>query len=85
MSRIIVQEDLDHLQLLTEYGHLALELTEVQPFQSLIFLARDFPERPPYGFCNGKEMLENRLQVKGKTDHSLILVDLRLFRSLSKI
>lgn len=62
-----IQEDnLQYLQLFTEYGKLAFEQTEQKPFQKLLFLVRDWssPHEAPYGFKGGREILEQQLQVK---------------------
>jgi len=62
-----LQEDnLQFLQVYTEYGKLALENTKRSPFQKLIFLIRDwsFPYDCPYGFEGGKKLLDDRLEEK---------------------
>uniref|UniRef100_A0A3B5R8S1 Atlastin GTPase 1 n=1 Tax=Xiphophorus maculatus TaxID=8083 RepID=A0A3B5R8S1_XIPMA len=55
-------------QLFTEYGRLAMEETFLKPFQSLIFLVRDwsFPYEFPYGQDGGMKFLEKRLKVKNQ-------------------
>uniref|UniRef100_A0A3Q0RK98 Atlastin GTPase 2 n=1 Tax=Amphilophus citrinellus TaxID=61819 RepID=A0A3Q0RK98_AMPCI len=54
------------LKLFTEYGRLALEEVSKKPFQSLMFLIRDwcFPYEYCYGLKGGNEFLDKRLQVK---------------------
>ncbi|KAM9832771.1 atlastin-3-like [Syngnathus typhle] len=66
LSRNIQENDLQQLQLFTEYGRLALDEIFLKPFQSLMFLIRDwsFPYECTYGFKGGNEFLEKRLQVK---------------------
>lgn len=62
-----LQEDnLQFLQVYTEYGKLALENTKTSPFQKLIFLIRDwsFPYDCPYGFAGGQKLLDDRLEEK---------------------
>lgn len=39
----IREDDLQHLELFTEYGRVALEQTAQRPFQKLLFLIRDWP------------------------------------------
>ncbi|KAJ0005258.1 hypothetical protein NQD34_011472 [Periophthalmus magnuspinnatus] len=54
------------LQLFTEYGRLAMEEIYSKPFQSLMFLIRDwsYPYEHDYGLQGGNTFLERRLQVK---------------------
>ncbi|CAI9558884.1 unnamed protein product, partial [Staurois parvus] len=60
LSQNVQEDDLQHLQLFTEYGRLAMEETFLKPFQSLIFLVRDwsFPYEFPYGADGGAKFLE---------------------------
>ncbi|KAM4730434.1 atlastin-2 isoform 2-T3 [Anableps anableps] len=66
LSHNIQEDDLQHLQLFTEYGRLAMEETESKPFQSLMFLIRDwsFPYEHKYGLEGGRALLRKRLEVK---------------------
>uniref|UniRef100_A0A3Q2NU94 Atlastin GTPase 1 n=1 Tax=Fundulus heteroclitus TaxID=8078 RepID=A0A3Q2NU94_FUNHE len=67
ISSMQVQQSHPHralLSLFTEYGRLAMEETFLKPFQSLIFLVRDwsFPYEFPYGQEGGMKFLEKRLK-----------------------
>ncbi|XP_056902926.1 atlastin-2 isoform X2 [Takifugu flavidus] len=66
LSQNVQEDDLQHLQLFTEYGRLAMEEITQKPFQSLMFLIRDwsYPYEHGYGLEGGKKFLEKRLQVK---------------------
>ncbi|KAM6916325.1 atlastin-2 isoform 2-T2 [Xenentodon cancila] len=66
LSQNIQEDDLQHLQLFTEYGRLAMEEIYLKPFQSLMFLIRDwcYPYEHQYGLKGGNAFLERRLQVK---------------------
>ncbi|XP_058134396.1 atlastin-2 isoform X1 [Dasypus novemcinctus] len=66
LSQNIQEDDLQHLQLFTEYGRLAMEEIYQKPFQTLMFLIRDwsYPYEHSYGLEGGKHFLEKRLQVK---------------------
>ncbi|XP_062826597.1 atlastin-2 isoform X3 [Anolis carolinensis] len=66
LSQNIQEDDLQHLQLFTEYGRLAMEEIYQKPFQTLMFLIRDwsYPYEHPYGLEGGQQFLEKRLQVK---------------------
>ncbi|XP_035035216.2 atlastin-2 isoform X2 [Hippoglossus stenolepis] len=66
LSQNVQEDDLQHLQLFTEYGRLAMEEVYEKPFQTLMFLIRDwsYPYEHPYGLDGGRSFLEKRLQVK---------------------
>ncbi|TKC43367.1 hypothetical protein EI555_014276 [Monodon monoceros] len=66
LSQNIQEDDLQHLQLFTEYGRLAMKEIYQKPFQTLMFLIRNwsYPYEHSYGLESGKQFLEKRLQVK---------------------
>ncbi|CAJ0956253.1 unnamed protein product [Ranitomeya imitator] len=66
LSQNIQEDDLQQLQLFTEYGRLAMDEIFLKPFQTLMFLVRDwsFPYEYPYGAEGGDKFLEKRLRVK---------------------
>ncbi|XP_061786100.1 atlastin-3 [Nerophis lumbriciformis] len=73
LSQNIQEDDLQQLQLFTEYGRLALDEIFLKPFQSLMFLIRDwsFPYEYQYGFIGGNEFLDKRLQVTDQQHEEL--------------
>jgi atlastin len=73
LSQNIQEDDLQHLQLFTEYGRLALEDSGRTPFQKLCFLIRDwsFPYESPYGVEGGRNVLEKRLQISERQHKEL--------------
>lgn len=69
LSNNIQEDDLQNLQLFTEYGKLALKDNPLKPFQDLFFLIRDwsYPYESQYGLEGGKNLLNKVLEIKG--DH----------------
>nr|XP_012144988.1 PREDICTED: atlastin isoform X2 [Megachile rotundata] len=65
LSQNIQEDDLQHLQLFTEYGRLALETSGRKPFQKLQFLVRDwsYPYEAKYGAEGGNQILQRRLEI----------------------
>lgn len=66
----IDENDLQHLDMFAEYGRLAVDRFHEKPFQSLLFLVRDFPyahETNGYGWTGnqqvGKILAENSRQT----------------------
>ncbi|KAF9807108.1 hypothetical protein SFRURICE_018531 [Spodoptera frugiperda] len=70
LSQNIEEDDLQHLQLFTEYGRVALDEIGGKPFQRLQFLVRDwsFAYDHPYGSVGGEQLLKKRLLVR-ETQH----------------
>ena len=69
LSMNIQEDDLQHLQLFTEYGRLAIESNNnLKPFQTLQFLVRDwcYPYEAEFGSEGGWKILERRLQISDK-------------------
>ncbi|XP_024280878.1 atlastin-2 isoform X3 [Oncorhynchus tshawytscha] len=87
LSQNIQEDDLQHLQLFTEYGRLALEEIYLKPFQSLMFLIRDwsYPYEHNYGLEGGKLFLEKRLQVKQNQHEELQTVRKHIHSCFSNI
>ncbi|XP_041739620.1 atlastin-2 isoform X1 [Coregonus clupeaformis] len=87
LSQNIQEDDLQHLQLFTEYGRLALEEIYLKPFQSLMFLIRDwsYPYEHNYGLEGGNCFLEKRLQVKQNQHEELQTVRKHIHSCFSNI
>uniref|UniRef100_A0A8D1H1Q4 Atlastin-1 n=1 Tax=Sus scrofa TaxID=9823 RepID=A0A8D1H1Q4_PIG len=87
LSQNVQEDDLQHLQLFTEYGRLAMEETFLKPFQSLIFLVRDwsFPYEFSYGADGGSKFLEKRLKVSGNQHEELQNVRKHIHSCFTKI
>lgn len=58
----IQEDDLENLDLFTEYGRLVVEQSGEKPFQKLIFLVRDWPFAKDTGYgWNGKKEINEIL------------------------
>lgn len=68
LTQNIQEDDLQHLQLFTDYGRLALADTGKKPFQRLQFLVRDwsYPYEAEYGAIGGDAVLKRRLEISDK-------------------
>lgn len=62
----VQEDDLQHLQLFTEYGRLAMEDNSAKPFQDLYFFVRDwqYGYEYEYGDDGGAAFIEKRLEIK---------------------
>ncbi|XP_039860144.1 atlastin-2-like isoform X1 [Simochromis diagramma] len=87
LSQNVQEDDLQHLQLFTEYGRLAMEEVYEKPFQRLMFLIRDwsYPYEHPYGLEGGRSFLDKRLQVKQNQHEELQNVRRHIHSCFSKI
>lgn len=57
----IQEDDLQHLEMFTEYGRLAMEKSNEKPFQNLMFLIRDWHYPTAYAFGNGQRFIDQKL------------------------
>ncbi|XP_040576520.1 atlastin [Lepeophtheirus salmonis] len=87
LSSNIQEDDLQHLQLFTEYGRLALEDSGQTPFQKLQFLIRDwsYPYESDFGAAGGAKMLKKRLEVSDKQHPELQALRKHINSCFSKI
>lgn len=87
LSQNIQEDDLQHLQLFTEYGRLAMEEVYQKPFQTLMFLIRDwsYPYEHSYGLEGGKRFLEKRLEIKQNQHEELQNVRKHIHSCFAKI
>lgn len=69
----IQEDDLQHLELFTEYGRLAIEDSGETPFQKLQFLVRDwsYPYEAQYGAEGGRNLVHRRLELSDKQHSEL--------------
>lgn len=66
----IQEDDLQYLNLFTEYGRLALEGSNQKPFQRLQFIVRDwsYPYEAEYGSIGGQKILQQRMSSQLATE-----------------
>lgn len=71
----IREDDVQHLELFTEYGRLALEHSNEKPFQKLLFIVRDWPYafETPYGFDGHKVIDDFLLETDDQTPEMRVL------------
>jgi len=65
LMHVIREDHLQHLQLFTEYGRLALKNSGTTPFQKLQFLVRDwhYPHDAPFGSEGGQIVLDRLMNT----------------------
>ncbi|XP_078464774.1 atlastin-2-like isoform X1 [Lampetra fluviatilis] len=87
LTQNIQEDDLQHLQLFTEYGRLAMDQVINKPFQSLMFLVRDwsFPYEYPYGHEGGNKFLEKRLKLSENQHEEVQNVRKHIHSCFSKV
>ncbi|XP_008121608.1 atlastin-3 [Anolis carolinensis] len=87
LSQNIQEDDLQQLQLFTEYGRLAMDEIFLKPFQTLIFLVRDwsFPYEYHYGLEGGMKFLEKRLEVKSHQHEEIQNVRTHIHSCFTKV
>lgn len=61
VSQNIQEDDLQHLQLFAGYGRLAMQQNSDKPFQSLLFIVRDWPYEVEHAYGNGKDVVDELL------------------------
>lgn len=75
ISQNIGEDHLQHLQLFTQFGKMALEsqVTKEKPFQKILFLVRDwqYAYQSAYGFEGGKDLLKQCLKISEEQDPEL--------------
>lgn len=63
----IREDDLQHLQLFTEYGRLAIDQTNKKPFQHLLFIIRDWQYASEIGYgSNGQTVIDELITEKNE-------------------
>lgn len=87
LSQNIGEDDLQHLQLFTEYGQLALKESSERPFQKLLFLVRDwqYSYEKEYGLGGGRKLLEQRLSITSGQAEELKSLRLALRQSFTEM
>lgn len=82
----IQEDDLQHLELFTEYGRLALEQSSEKPFGKLLFIVRDWP----YAFENdygwhGQRVIDEILHGNDQQTKDMLELRRRIQTSFEKI
>ncbi|KAL5276426.1 ATL2.2 family protein [Megaselia abdita] len=87
LSGHIQEDDIQHLELFTSYGKLALDDTGNKPFQQLLFLIRDwsYPYNHEYGLVGGNRMITKYLQTSEHQNEELKSIREHLQECFTKI
>ncbi|GMT01984.1 hypothetical protein PENTCL1PPCAC_24158 [Pristionchus entomophagus] len=82
-----IQEDtLSHLQFFAQYGSYALgKDINNSPFQSLMFLVRDWQNSDEYGMNAGRELLDELLKPTASCNNSMLALRKDIQRSFAEI
>lgn len=81
----VQEDDLQHLQLFTEYGRLVLQQTDEKPFQNLLFVVRDWPYKDEFNFGNGQEFIDKKLSGNAKQTTEMKELRAQIGQSFVKI
>nr|XP_037289386.1 atlastin-2-like [Rhipicephalus microplus] len=83
----IKEDDLQHLQFFAEYGRLAQKDNQLQAFQRLLFLVRDWNwgHEHEHGYTGGKSLLASRLRTTDGQDAELKAVRQNILSCFSDI
>lgn len=87
VMNIIQEDDLNHLDLFTEYGRITLEKFNQFPFQKLLFLVRDWPNshETPYGLEGGTRFVDQNLAENDDQTPDMRQVRTRIKSSFERI
>lgn len=82
----IREDDLQHLELFSEYGRIAMEQSNQKPFQKLLFLVRDWPHsfETNYGW-HGKKVIDEILMGNDEQTYSMKELRARINSSFDEI
>lgn len=86
VMRNIQEDHLQHLELFTEYGRLALKHSNEKPFQKLIFLVRDWPNafETSYGYHEQK-VIDGIFAANDERTYEMREMRKRIAQSFDKI
>lgn len=87
VMRNIREDDLQYLHLFTEYGKLSLEQSEEKPFQSLLFVVRDWfcASEHDFGWKGGQDVVNDRLKKTPKQTEDMKRLRNQLMSSFAEI
>lgn len=82
----IKEDDLQHLELFTEYGRLAMEQSNIKPFQKLLFIVRDWPYayETNYGW-HGKKIIDETMAGNNEQTNDMKQLRTRIDSSFDEI
>lgn len=82
----IKEDDLQNLELFTEYGRLALEQSNIKPFQKMLFIVRDWPYafETNYGW-HGQKVIDEIMAGNDEQTHDMRQLRKRIDSSFEEI
>lgn len=63
VSQNIQEDDIQHLELFTEFGRLVLQQSDEKPFQTMLFIVRDWQNASEIPFGDGKQYIDEQLAM----------------------
>lgn len=61
VMHLIEEDDFQHLELFTEFGRLVLQQSDEKPFQTMLFIIRDWQNAAEIPYGDGKQYLDEQL------------------------
>lgn len=81
----IQEDDFQHLELFTEFGRLVLQQSDEKPFQTMIFIVRDWQNASEIPFGDGKQYLDEQLAETAEQTEDMHGLRRRIKSSFDKI
>lgn len=81
----IQEDDFQHLELFTEFGRLVLQQSDEKPFQTMLFIVRDWPNANEIPFGDGKQYIDEQMAESSEQSEEMHSLRRRIKSSFDKI